>query len=236
VSAAGGIPSGWVVAPPPRPFVSVEGEAGRFPVRRIWCVGQNYRAHAREMGASGREPPFFFAKPADAVCLDPVVPYPPMTANLHHEVELVVALGRGGGNLAVDAALDCVYGYAVGVDLTRRDLQAAAKSASRPWTTSKGFDCSAPLAPLRPVTACGHPSAAAIRLAVNGELRQRGSTADMTWSVAEVIAELSRFFALRPGDLLFTGTPPGVGPLNPGDHVDAEIEGLARLEFRMAAA
>ncbi|MDX1379851.1 MAG: fumarylacetoacetate hydrolase family protein [Xanthomonadales bacterium] len=236
MSPAGEQSRDWVVAPPPRPAVPVAGEARRFPVRRIWCVGQNYRAHAEEMGDSGREPPFFFAKPADAICLDPVVPYPPMTGNLHHEVELVVALGQGGRNLAADTALEHVYGYTVGVDLTRRDLQAAAKSAGRPWTTSKGFDCSAPLAPLRPVAACGHPTDAALRLSVNGELRQQGSTADMTWSVAEVIAELSRFFELRPGDLLFTGTPPGVGPLDPGDAVNCEIEGIARLEFRMGVA
>jgi fumarylpyruvate hydrolase len=228
------VTTAWVFDPPPRPTVPVADEVQVFPVHRIYCVGQNYRAHAREMGDSGREPPFFFAKPADAVCLDPVVPYPPMTANLHHEVELVVALGRGGRNLAADAALACVFGYTVGVDLTRRDLQSAAKSSGRPWTTSKAFDRSAPLAPLRPIAACGHPTAAAIRLAVNGEVRQQGSTADMTWSVAEVIAELSRYFELRPGDLLFTGTPPGVGPLNPGDAVTCEIEGVARLEFRMA--
>jgi fumarylpyruvate hydrolase len=230
------VTTAWVFDPPPRPTVPVADEVQVFPVHRIYCVGQNYRAHAREMGDSGREPPFFFAKPADAVCLDPVVPYPPMTANLHHEVELVVALGRGGRNLAADAALACVFGYTVGVDLTRRDLQSAAKSGGRPWTTSKAFDRSAPLAPLRPIAACGHPTAAAIRLAVNGEVRQQGSTADMTWSVAEVIAELSRYFELCPGDLLFTGTPPGVGPLNPGDAVDCEIGGVAHLVFRMAPA
>jgi fumarylpyruvate hydrolase len=234
MSRAGGRAADWVFAPPPRPAVPVDGEGRRFPVHRIYCVGQNYRAHAREMGSSGREPPFFFAKPADAICLDPAVPFPPLTGNLHHEVELVVALGRGGCYLAAEAALDCVYGYTVGVDLTRRDLQAVAKSAGRPWTLSKGFDNSAPLAPLRPVAACGHPTAAAIRLSVNGDLRQQGSTAAMTWSVAEVIAELSRFVELRPGDLLFTGTPPGVGPLNRGDTVTCEVEGIARLEFHMA--
>lgn len=234
MTGPGSSDSDWVFAPPARPAVPIAGDARQFPVRRIYCVGQNYRAHAREMGDSGREPPFFFSKPPDAICLDPVVPYPPMTGNLHHEVELVVALGQGGRNLPADAALECVYGYTVGVDLTRRDLQAAAKSAGRPWTTSKGFDCSAPLAPLRPAAACGHPAAAALRLSVNGELRQQGSIADMTWSVAEVIAELSRFFELRAGDLLFTGTPPGVGPLDPGDTVTCEIEGVARLEFRMA--
>lgn len=226
-------PEVLVVEAPPRPAVPVVGEAGAFPVHRVYCVGQNYRAHAREMGDSGREPPFFFAKPADAVCLGPTVPYPPLTQNLHHEVELVVALARGGANVAVAEALELVYGYTVGVDLTRRDLQATAREAGRPWTTAKGFDRSAPLAPLQPVAACGHPHDAAIRLYVNGTLRQQGNTADMTWSVAEVIAELSRYFELRAGDLLFTGTPPGVGPLAPGDRVDCEVEGVAQLTFAM---
>jgi fumarylpyruvate hydrolase len=226
----------FVFAPAAQPVVPVDGESRGFPVHRIYCVGQNYREHAREMGDSGREPPFFFAKPADAVCLGPVVPYPALTRNLHHEVELVVALGRGGANILPEEALGLVYGYTVGVDLTRRDLQAAAKQAGRPWTTAKGFDRSAPLAPLQPVGRCGHPHGAAIRLSVNGSLRQQGSTADMTWSVAEVIAELSRYFELQAGDLVFTGTPPGIGPLVPGDRVECEIEGVARLEFRMAAA
>jgi fumarylpyruvate hydrolase len=226
----------FVFAPAAQPVVPVDGESRGFPVHRIYCVGQNYREHAREMGDSGREPPFFFAKPADAVCLGPVVPYPALTRNLHHEVELVVALGRGGANILPEEALGLVYGYTVGVDLTRRDLQAAAKQAGRPWTTAKGFDRSAPLAPLQPVGRCGHPHGAAIWLSVNGSLRQQGSTADMTWSVAEVIAELSRYFELQAGDLVFTGTPPGIGPLVPGDRVECEIEGVARLEFRMAAA
>lgn len=226
--------SGFVIAPTARPVVPVAGEPGCcFPVHRIYCVGQNYRAHAQEMGYSGREPPFFFAKPADAVCLGPIVPYPPLTENLHHEVELVVALARGGANVAVAEALELVYGYSVGVDLTRRDLQSIARQAGRPWTTAKGFDRSAPLAPLQPVGRCGHPHAAAISLSVNGAPRQQGSTADMTWSVAEVIAELSRYFELQAGDLVFTGTPPGVGPLVPGDRVECEIEGVASLEFRI---
>jgi fumarylpyruvate hydrolase len=228
-------PQRFVFAPAAQPVVPVAGESRGFPVHRIYCVGQNYREHAREMGDSGREPPFFFAKPADAVCLDPAVPYPPQTQNLHHEVELVVALGSGGTNVGAEEALDLVYGYSVGVDLTRRDLQAVAKQAGRPWTTAKGFDRSAPLAPLQPVGRCGHPRNAAIRLSVNGTLRQHGNTADMTWSVAEVLAELSRYFELQPGDLVFTGTPPGIGPLAPGDQVECEIEGVARLEFRLEA-
>ncbi|MGK2927583.1 MAG: fumarylacetoacetate hydrolase family protein [Lysobacterales bacterium] len=226
-------PASFLFEPAPRPVVPVAGEPAGFPVHRIYCVGQNYRAHAREMGDSGREPPFFFAKPADAVCLRPTVPFPPLTQNLHHEVELVVALGSGGRDIALEDALGRVCGYTVGVDLTRRDLQAVAKQAGRPWTTAKGFDHSAPLAPLQPLAACGHPTNAGLRLAVNGELRQQGNTADMTWSVAEVIAELSRFFELQAGDLLFTGTPPGVGPLRPGDRVECEIEGVAQLNFAM---
>jgi fumarylpyruvate hydrolase len=223
----------WAAERAPRPVVPLADGQGQFPVHRVYCVGQNYSAHAREMGESGREPPFFFAKPADAVCLDPVVPWPPMTQNLHHEVELVAALGGGGRDLAVGEALNCVFGYTVGVDLTRRDLQAVARAAGRPWTTAKGFDHSAPLAPLNPVGRCSHPRDAAIRLAVNGEVRQEASIVDMSWSVAEIIAELSRFFELRPGDLIFTGTPPGVGRLEPGDRVDCEVEGVARLEFVM---
>ena len=224
----------WLFDPPPRAAVSVAGENLDFPVHRVYCVGQNYRAHAREMGGSGREPPFFFAKPADAVTEARCVPYPPMTENLHHEVELVVALAAGGVNIDPATALDRVFGYAVGVDLTRRDLQAAAKNAGRPWTTAKGFDQSAPISPLRRVGGNDHPAAAAISLSVNGELRQQGSTADMTWSVAEIIAELSKYFELQPGDLIFTGTPPGVGPLAPGDVVECAIEGVGTLEFRLS--
>jgi fumarylpyruvate hydrolase len=226
----------WAFRPDGRPGLSIADSDQRFPVHRIYCVGQNYREHAREMGDTGREPPFFFAKPPDAITHASTVPYPPMTANLHHEVELVVALGSVGRNVDPAAALALVFGYAVGVDLTRRDLQAAAKKAGRSWTTAKGFDCSAPVSLLQRVGPAGHPLDAPISLRVNGELRQQGSTADMTWSVPEVIAELSRYFELRPGDLIFTGTPPGVGPLSPGDRVNCGVEGIAQLEFRMAAA
>jgi fumarylpyruvate hydrolase len=226
----------WIVPPPPRVAIPVAGQAAFFPVRRIYCVGQNYREHAREMGHSGREPPFFFAKPADAVWTDPVVPYPPMTGELHHEVELVVALGSGGRALTPADALSRVFGYAVGVDLTRRDLQAVAKQFGRPWTVSKGFDHSAPVSPIHAVERCGHPAAAEISLDVNGERRQAGSTATMTWPVPELIAELSRYFELQAGDLIFTGTPPGVGPLRPGDRVACRVEGVASLEFEIAGA
>jgi fumarylpyruvate hydrolase len=185
------------------------------------------------MGHSGREPPFFFAKPADSVCTDSRIPYPPMTGDLHHEVELVVALKGGGGDLSPADALDTVFGYAVGVDLTRRDLQAAAKQAGRPWSTAKGFDRSAPVSPIHTVERVGHPAAADISLDVNGKRRQQGSTADMTWPVPELIAELSRYIELRAGDLIFTGTPPGVGPLRPGDRATCRIEGVAALEFEI---
>jgi len=225
----------WAFSPRPGAALAIAGEASWFPVHRIYCVGQNYKAHAREMGDSGREPPFFFAKPADAIIQADSVPYPTQTTDLHHEVELVVALGRGGCNVPPAEALPLIYGYAVGVDLTRRDLQAAAKKAGRPWTSSKGFDHSAPISALQTVDRCGHPTSAAISLAVNGEPRQNGNTADMTWSVAEIIAELSRYFELEAGDLIFTGTPPGVGPLSPGDHVECRIEGVAELRFDIAA-
>ena len=225
----------WAVQPAPRACIAVDGSEQPFPVHRIYCVGQNYREHAREMGDSGREPPCFFAKPADAVIQDRTVPYPPMTQNLHHEVELVVALGGGGREIAVEDALSLVFGYAVGVDLTRRDLQAAARQIGRPWTTAKGFDHSAPVSSLQPAARCGCPAAADISLAVNGQVRQRGNTADMIWSVPEIIAELSRYFELQPGDLIFTGTPPGVGPLVPGDHVECRIAGVASLEFGITA-
>jgi fumarylpyruvate hydrolase len=225
----------WAFPAGPRPALSTAGEDLRFPVHRIYCVGQNYRDHAREMGASGREPPFFFAKPPDAVCQEATVRFPPMTENLHHEVELVVALGAGGCNIPAAEALPRIFGYGVGVDLTRRDLQAAARQRGGPWTAAKGFDNSAPVSAVRRAGQGGHPVAAAIRLSVNGELRQSGNTRDMTWSVPEIIAELSRYFELRAGDLIFTGTPPGVGPVIPGDQVDCEIEGVGSLRFGLVA-
>jgi len=231
MSAAAPAPGTWVFEPAPRPGVPVEGSAARFPVHRIYCVGQNYVAHAKEMGASGRRPPVFFDKPPDAVTTAREVPYPPHTENLHHEVELVVALGAGGRDLAAEQARALVFGYAVGVDLTRRDLQAAAKQRGGPWTTAKGFDRSAPISAIRPVAVAGHPEHAAIRLAVNGVMRQEGDTADMTWSVPELLAELSAYVELQAGDLVFTGTPAGVGPLARGDLVGCAIEGVGTLSF-----
>lgn len=226
----------YVIPAPEQPSLAVAGSTARFPVRRIYCVGRNYADHAREMGADPvREPPFFFMKPADAVLPDGAeVPYPPGTENLHHEVELVAALGAGGRDIDVGKALDLVWGYAVGNDLTRRDLQGQAKAAGKPWEVGKGFDHSAPVSPLRRVAEVGHPPSGAITLSVNGERRQAGDLGDMTWSVAEVIAHLSRLFHLHAGDLIFTGTPAGVGPVRPGDVMLAEIAGIGTLTNRIA--
>lgn len=223
----------YVFAPGAVPGVAVAGTDAIFPVNRVYCVGSNYLEHAREMGSSLREPPCFFSKPADAVCSLETIPYPPMTRNLHHEAELVIAMGSGGVNIPVDKAMERVFGYAAGVDLTRRDLQAESKKLGRPWTTAKAFDHSAPLSPIRRVAECGHPENVSIRLDVNGETRQAASTGDMTWSVGEIIAELSRYFELKAGDLIFTGTPPGVGPLLPGDRVDCSIDTVGSLGFTL---
>lgn len=223
----------WVFEPQPRPAIPVEGTDAMFPVRRIYCVGRNYAEHAREMGGSGRESPVFFEKPADTVSSAPEVPYPSQTENLHHEVELVVALCGGGSDLTPEQARDIIFGYAVGVDLTRRDLQAEAKKKGAPWTTAKGFDHSAPISPIRPLADSGHPESSAIGLAVNGLMRQQGNTADMIWSVPEVIAELSRLFELKPGDLLFTGTPAGVAAVERGDLVGCKIEDVGTLAFTL---
>lgn len=214
-------------------FVDVQGGDTVFPVRRIYCVGRNYREHAREMGESMREPPFFFSKPRDAICTEKAVPWPPMTGDLHHEVELVVALGSGGVNLSPESSLSAVFGYAVGVDLTRRDLQAEAKKAGRPWTTAKAFDHSAPISAIVPASSIGHPAASPIALSVNGAQRQNGDISDMTWSVPEILAELSRYFELKAGDLVFTGTPAGVAALQPGDRVAATIGAVNELRFEM---
>ena len=224
-----------VVPVPVPPCVPVHGTAAVFPVRRIYCIGRNYADHAKEMGADPeREPPFFFGKPHDAVVPGGGdISYPPATANLHHEVELVVAIAKGGRAIPVSEALDCVYGYAVGIDLTRRDLQARAKDKGQPWDTAKGFDESAPISPITPATECGPMETGAIWLVVNGQERQRGSLAQMIWSVAEVIAHISTFVALAPGDLIFTGTPAGVGPIVVGDQVRCGVDGLGELEIRL---
>lgn len=221
----------YVVPPPPLPSVAVAGTIERFPVRRIFCVGRNYAAHAREMGQNDREPPFFFTKPADAVLdageeADARVPYPPLTSDFQHEVELAVAIGTGGADIAADAALGHVFGYAVALDLTRRDLQTAARDKGRPWDWGKAFDHSAPISPLLPVSRAGHPSRGRIWLSVDGTVRQDADLSDMTWGVPAIIAAVSAAVRLAPGDLILTGTPAGVGPLAPGQRVHAGITGL----------
>jgi len=225
--------SDLVIPAPPLPTVPTS-TGGRFPVRRVFCVGRNYAAHAREMGHDpDREPPFFFTKPADAVVVDGAdTPYPSLTARLEHEVELVVAIGAGGRDIAPDRALESVWGYGVGIDLTRRDLQAEAKRLGRPWDTAKGFDASAPVGVLVPAAGVD-PAHGAVELRVNGELRQAGDLADQIWSVAETIAALSRAVALAPGDLLMTGTPEGVGVLERGDLVDGTVAGVGSVRTRV---
>ena len=223
----------YMIAPPVQVAVPVSG-GGLFPVRRVFCVGRNYAAHAREMGSDpDREPPFFFCKPADAVVTGEEVNYPPATENLHHEMELVVAIGVGGEDVAGRDALELVFGYAAGLDLTRRDLQDAAKATRRPWDMSKGFDQSGPVGEIVPAHLSGHPAKGRILLRVNGEVRQQGDLADQIWAVPEVIAALSRLVRLQPGDLIFTGTPDGVGPLVAGDLAEGEIEGVGQIRVRI---
>jgi fumarylpyruvate hydrolase len=218
--------------PPPVSAVPVLGWDALFPVRRILCVGRNYAAHRREMGGDDRDPPFFFAKPADAITPPGAqVPYPSATHNLHHEIELVVALGSGGTDVPVETALSLVFGYAVGVDLTRRDLQNAAKDKGQPWEAAKGFDHSAPISAIRRGLAT--PPDGRIRLTVNGAVRQDAQIADMIWSVPEIIAEASRLWTLAAGDLIYTGTPEGVGPLVRGDRLEGEIEGVGALDLKI---
>ena len=224
--------SAYVLDPPAVPTVPVEGEPAAFPVRRILCVGRNYAAHRREMGGDDRDPPFFFAKPADAVVppgTDPA--YPQRTGNLHHEIELVVAIGKGGSDVPPDQALDLIYGYAVGVDLTRRDLQAAARDKGQPWDSAKGFDASAPISAIRKWQ--GPPPQGRIALSVNGQVRQDATVADMIWNVPEIVSEASKLWTLAPGDLIYTGTPEGVGPLVRGDRVEGEVEGVGQLAFQV---
>lgn len=228
----------FVITPPATPSVGIAGSADRFPIRRVFCVGRNYAAHAREMGNDpSREPPFFFTKPADAVVPGSgIVAYPPLTSNLHHEVEMVVAMREGGRNIAVEDALNLIWGYGVGLDLTRRDLQDEAKKMSRPWDWSKGFDASAVCSELVPVEKVGHPDGVCkIWLSINGQERQRGTLDEMIWRVAEVIAAISRSVEIAPGDLIYTGTPAGVGALEPGDKVRAAVEGVIEIAFEIAA-
>jgi fumarylpyruvate hydrolase len=225
----------FVITAPVAPSVAVAGSSARFPVRRVFCVGRNYAAHAREMGSDpNREPPFFFTKPADAVVpASGAVPYPPSTQDLHHEIELVVALKAGGKDIDPAQALDLVWGYGVGLDLTRRDLQAVAKDAGRPWDMAKGFDASAPCSALHPVGDVGHPAEGRIWLEVNGALRQEGNLNEMIWPIADVIASLSRLVTLAPGDLIYSGTPSGVGALQPGDRVRGGVDGVEVFELEI---
>jgi fumarylpyruvate hydrolase len=222
--------------PAPAPAsVAIDGGTRRFPVHRIYCIGRNYADHAREMGmAVDRGTPVFFCKPADAVVADGAsIPYPPKTVDLHHEVEMVVALQSGGANIAAADALRHVFGYGVGLDLTRRDLQAAAKKEGMPWDTAKAFDCSAPISALSPASRSGHPLRAKLTLDVNGNPRQQTDISDMIFSVPQIISELSRLFTLAPGDLIFTGTPAGVAALKPGDEFHARLENIAELRGRI---
>jgi fumarylpyruvate hydrolase len=224
----------FVIPPCVTPAVPVAG-GGTFPVHRIYCVGRNYAEHAQEMGHSGREPPFFFMKPADAVLPvaegeTGVMDYPPLTANLHHEVELVVAIGRGGRNIAAAQAAEHIWGYAVGLDMTRRDLQNDMKKQGRPWCIGKAFEQSAPIAPIVPRARCGELRRGAVTLAVGGSVRQRGDLADLIWNVNETIEQLSAAWTLQPGDLIFTGTPAGVGAVVRGDVMEASIAGLGTLK------
>ncbi len=229
---------GYVFAAPPQPVVPVVGTTDLFPVHRIYCVGRNYVEHAREMGFSGREAPFFFAKPADALLPVPEgtigeLPYPTETADLHHEIELVVAIGRRGRHIAAADAPGHVWGYAVGLDMTRRDLQGEAKKLGRPWETGKGFDLSAPISPIRPVARSGEVTAGRIWLKANGAIRQDSDVSKLIWNVAETIEHLSRYFELVPGDLVFTGTPEGVAAVQRGDLMEGGVEGVGTVKLRV---
>lgn len=225
--------TGYVFPPAPPPFLPVAGRREVFPVRRIFCVGQNYALHAAEMGAKAGTAegiPVFFMKPADSLAHDgDIIPYPPQTASLHHEVELVTALGMGGADIPEQSAMEHVFGYTVGLDLTRRDLQKLAKDGGKPWDLAKGFDHATPCGLLIPAGASQTPPQGAIQLSVNGDIRQDGQLADMIWPLPRLIAILSRFITLQPGDILMTGTPAGVGALESGDKVDAHIDGIGDL-------
>ena len=229
----------YVIPTPPVTALPVAGSSDLFPVRRVYCVGRNYAAHAREMGGDPtREPPFFFMKPADALQAVPEGqtvdhPYPPKTRNYHFEVELVVAIAKGGRDIPVAEALDHVFGYAVGLDMTRRDLQDEAKQLRRPWELGKAADSSGPVGPIHPAAKVGHPDKGTISLSVDDTVRQKGDLSDMIWSVAEQIAYLSSYFELAPGDVIFSGTPDGVGAVAPGQTMAATIEGLGQIRLRV---
>ncbi|MSO92622.1 MAG: FAA hydrolase family protein [Rhodospirillales bacterium] len=223
-----------VISTPPVPTAAVAGTKDVFPVRRIYCVGRNYAEHAREMGHDVREPPFFFQKPADVIIPDGSdFPYPPRSSDVQHEIELVAALKSGGTNIPIDRALDHVFGYAVGLDMTRRDLQGQAKKMGRPWEVGKGFERSAPLGIIQPASKIGHPAKGTVWLKLNGKERQKGDLTEMIWSLPEIIAELSTLFTLAAGDLIFTGTPAGVGPVAKGDALEGGVDGVGTLKVRV---
>ncbi|WJR66514.1 fumarylacetoacetate hydrolase family protein [Neorhizobium sp. CSC1952] len=224
-----------VIPAPETVLLDVEGAKERFPVRRVYCVGRNYADHALEMGGDpSREPPFFFQKNADNLYNGKTFPYPPLSSSVHHEVELVVALSAGGADIAVGDALSKVYGYAVGIDFTRRDLQDVAKKMSRPWEAAKAFEKSAPVSALVPASKIGHPRAGSVWLDVNGQRKQSGDLNQLIWKLPEIIAELSKLFVLAPGDVIMTGTPAGVGPVVKGDKVACGIEGVGKLSLTVA--
>ena len=228
----------YVVTPPALPSLPVVGSSARFPIHRMYCVGRNYEDHAKEMGHTGREAPFFFMKPADAALVAEgaegvSMPYPTLTSNLHHEVELVVAIGKGGANIAAAEAHQHIYGYAVGLDMTRRDLQNEMKKQGRPWCIGKGFDFAAPLGPITPAAQVPGIGSATIALQVNGQDRQRSTIAKLIWNIAETIEQLSAAWTLQPGDLIFTGTPEGVGAVVRGDVLLASVDGLQPLRVQL---
>ena len=229
----------FVFTPPPVVSVPVVGRAERFPVHRIYCVGRNYEEHAKEMGFTGREPPFFFLKPADAIVVaDPgktaVIPYPSLTSNLHHEIELVVAMGKGGRGIKAEDAASHIFGYAVGLDMTRRDLQTEMKKQGRPWCIGKGYDQSAPIGPITPAAEAGDIANAAIWVQVNGTDRQRSNVAKLIWNIAETIEHLSNAWELQPGDLIYTGTPEGVAAVVKGDTMTGGVDGLSGITVKVA--
>jgi len=226
----------YVIDFPPVPTLPVAGSSDVFPVNRIYCVGRNYAEHAREMGHDpNREPPFFFMKPANAIVANgATIPYPAVTKDLHHEIELVVAIGKGGKNIPVEKALEHVWGYGVGLDMTRRDIQGEAKKMGRPWEMGKAFDESAPCTQLHPAAKIGHPAKGAIWLKVNGTVKQKGDLAEMIWNVPETISYLSNLITLQPGDLIMSGTPAGVGPVQKGDKLEGHVDGVDDLTVTYA--
>ena len=229
----------YLFTPPATVSVPVVGESRAFPVNRIYCVGRNYEEHAKEMGFTGREPPFFFLKPANSLVVVPAgetgtMPYPSLTANLHHEIELVVAIGKGGKNIRAADALQHIYGYAVGMDMTRRDLQNEMKKQGRPWCIGKAFDHSAPIGPITPLAQAGDVNHAEISLQVNGADRQRSTIDKLIWNVAETIEHLSTAWELQAGDLIYTGTPEGVAAVVKGDLLVGEVAGLGQLKVQIA--